>query len=202
MLEPSLSGVIGLLCCALGHDRAEGLGRFQSLRMHVREDRAGTLLTDFHTAGGGMFRGSEDYFAPTSSGGKGKNPVVTRREYLQDASFLAVLEGEEALLDDLAAALLDPVWPLSLGRRSCPPSTPVYAGRWEGEALDALREAPDGAPSGRRERVRRAVVQLPPGDLSGEPREDVPLAWTDRLDRRYGVRYVRATTVELAEAAA
>src|SRR5687768_1134758 len=80
-LEPTKSGVIGLLCCALGQRRSADPEALAALKMHIRADREGTLLKDFHTAGGGSFRGSHDYFAPTSSGGKGKNPVVTERHY-------------------------------------------------------------------------------------------------------------------------
>lgn len=202
MLEPSLSGVVGLLCCALGHDRSQGLSRFAGLGMHVREDRPGTLLTDFQTAGGGVFRGRTDYYAPTSSGAKGKNPVVTRRDYLQDASFLVALEGPEALLDELEVALLDPVWPLSLGRRSCPPSAPVFAGRENGALDEIFRRARDESFSLREPgRKRRTIRQLSPGDRSGEPRQDVPLAWNDRLDRQYGTRYVKVEEIEIEEVA-
>ena len=187
--EPTKSGVVGLLCCAMGRNRRTPPTDMAQLRMHVRVDREGTLLKDFHTAGGGRFRGSTDYFAPTSSGGKAHNPVVTERHYLQEASFLVALEGDEALLKELACGLADPVWPLALGRRSCPPAEPVLVGLRARPAADALREEPlpDGlsVPS-------RYVWELPPGDLQGEARRDVPIAWPDRLDRRYGLRYVRS----------
>src|SRR5262249_22816752 len=124
-LEPTKSGVVGLLCCALGRPRSESPADLAALRMHVRVDRQGTLLKDFHTAGSGVVRRSREYFAPTSSGAKGKNPNVTERHYLQDASFLVALEGDGSLLTTLAKHLEDPKWPLALGRRSCPPSEPL-----------------------------------------------------------------------------
>lgn len=184
--EPTKSGVIGLLCCALGRDRSEDPTDLAALRMHVRVDREGRLLCDFHTAGGGTFRGRSDYYAPNSAGGKGKNPIVTQRHYLQDASFLVALEGDEALLTRLYAALQDPVWPLSLGRRSCPPAASVWVkdGLVKGDAVTAFAKVPGP------ERVR-FVWELVPGDFQGEPRQDVPIAWPDRLERRYGTRYVR-----------
>jgi CRISPR-associated protein Cas5/CasD subtype I-E len=107
-LEPTKSGVVGLLCCALGRPRAVSPADLAALRMHVRVDRQGTLLKDFHTAGGGIFRGCREYFAPTSSGTKGKNPVVTERHYLQDASFAVALEGDDDFLSNLEKQLQ---WP-------------------------------------------------------------------------------------------
>src|SRR5690242_11783389 len=52
--EPTKSGVVGLLGCALGlprrHARLEELDR--GLRFAVRADRPGTLATDYHTVTG------------------------------------------------------------------------------------------------------------------------------------------------------
>jgi CRISPR system Cascade subunit CasD len=170
-------------------------------------------LNDFHTAGGGVFRGSREYFAPASSGAKGKNPVVTERHYLQDASFLVAVEGDEGLLAELAKALQDPCWPLALGRRSCPPSEPVFTGPpTDQDAKTALCEhplrlhkrhlasrwndregqfVPDLAPQ-----KLRVLLECRPGDNGGEMRRDVPVAWPDGLTREYTVRFVREETVE------
>ena len=48
------SGVIGLLCAALGRPRHEPLDDFRQLAMAVRVDREGELRRDFQTAGGGQ----------------------------------------------------------------------------------------------------------------------------------------------------
>ncbi len=212
-LEPSKSGVVGLLCCALGQDRAESPTRLAALRMHVRVDRQGTLLQDFHTAGGGVFRGSRNYFAPTSAGSKGKNPVVTQRHYLQDASFLVALEGDSDLLQTLARKLIDPEWPLALGRRSCPPSEPVLEAFCESDARTALLSHPLRLHPSRLplrwnpgiQRYEPEVSKLPirfvwecgPNDPGSELRRDVPLTWSDRLRREYGVRFVRSEIHQL-----
>ena len=50
-LEPSKSGVIGLICAALGRTRTESVDDLSQLRMGVRVDFQGTLSRDFHTAG-------------------------------------------------------------------------------------------------------------------------------------------------------
>lgn len=209
-LEPTKSGVIGLLCCALGRDRSESPADLAALPMHVRVDRPGRLLRDFHTAGGGVFRGSREYFAPTSSGKPRKDPVVTERYYLQDASFLVALEGAPEKLAELAKALQDPHWPLCLGRRSCPPAEPVFVGLAETDGKPALLDAPlrlhrrhlppaqrNGAgPSGGKPLSLRLVLECPKGDTSGEARRDVPVAWPDRLTREYTVRFVREETIQ------
>src|SRR5262245_32759321 len=52
--EPTKSGVIGLLGCALGLHRGDDRLRrlSEALRMGVRIDRQGTVLVDYHTTGG------------------------------------------------------------------------------------------------------------------------------------------------------
>lgn len=212
-LEPTKSGVVGLLCCAVGRPRCESPGDLAALPMHVRVDRQGTLLKDFHTSGGGVFRGSKAYFAPTSSGAPSRNPVVTERYYLQDASFLVALEGDDRLLGELGEALVNPVWPLALGRRSCPPSMPVFVrltgddakaalmreplklhrrhlpARW---AAEARRYVPDLSP----QRLR-LVLECNKGSTAGDMRRDVPVAWRDQLSREYTVRFVREESISV-----
>jgi CRISPR system Cascade subunit CasD len=110
------------------------------------------------------------------------------KHYLQDASFLVALEGDRPILERLNSALQDPVWPLSLGRRSCPPAVPVSVGIRDTDAIASLRAEPlngrsDAGPI-------RLVRELGPGDFRGEPRSDVPLAWPDRQTRIYASRTV------------
>ena len=117
--HPTRSGVLGMIACALGYPRRDPriLSLGESLRYGVRVDRAGTRLEDYHTV-----RGQH----PSAEGelrGPPENPytIVSRRAYLQDASFLAGLEGPERLLRSCETALRQPRWPYFLGRRSCPP---------------------------------------------------------------------------------
>jgi CRISPR system Cascade subunit CasD len=56
------------------------------------------------------------------------NVVVTHDWYLADASFLAVLLGPSALIDEIAEALAKPRRPMYLGRRAFLPSCPILAG--------------------------------------------------------------------------
>lgn len=206
-LEPTKSGVTGLLCCALGRPRTESPADLAALTMHVRVDRQGTILRDFHTAGGGVFRGSRQYYPPTSSGSSSKNPAITQRYYLQDAAFLVALEGDPSLLRTLADALADPVWPLTLGRRSCPPATPVLVGPRDADAEAALENEPLTLPPRLAPRVWddasggyvsdtmavqiRLVLECEPHNARSVMRRDVPLQWPNQLVRDYGVRFVR-----------
>lgn len=187
-LEPTKSGVIGLLCCALGRDRATAPDDLASLKMHVRVDRPGTLLSDFQTAGGGIFRGSKKYFAPTSDGKRKTAPVVMAKQYLSDASFTVALEGEEALLQELATALQDPVWPLSLGRKSCPPSMPVFLSMVKQPSLAVLPTAPS---TDRKADKPKFIWETDKPSDETEMRNDVPISWSNHLNRNYTIRFIK-----------
>ncbi len=181
--EPSKSGVLGMVGAALGMERADSamLATLCSLRMAVRVDRAGLLLRDYHTAGGGHFRGRE-YLVFGAH-----DCIPSNRYYLQDASFVVALSGEDELVDRVARAVQSAHWPLFLGRRACPPAVPVFLGVASDNAVAAVRTAPLA------ERIDqdslRIVVEVPPEE-GGEPRYDVPLSFAEGA-RRYGLRYVR-----------
>lgn len=115
-LEPTRSGLIGLVCSALGWPRETDLTLFSNLRMGVRIDQPGRVMSDYHTASNVLRAG----------GGIAKT-VQSRRHYLSDARFLAGLEGSDLpFLKQIENALHDPVWTLSLGRKSFPLSEPPY----------------------------------------------------------------------------
>jgi CRISPR system Cascade subunit CasD len=182
--EPSKSGVLGLAGAALGMEREDDtqLQALASLSFAVRVDRPGTLLHDYQTAGGGKFRGSEKYFVHGVSA-----CVPSHRYLLQDASFVAALHGDDALLRRCESAFANPKWPLFLGRRACPPSAPVLIG----VSTDPLREAIKGAPfeteRHTNERVR-IVADAVSGEV-GDPRNDVPVSFS-KGERRYRHRNV------------
>ena len=144
-LEPSKSGVIGLLCAALGRGRSERLDDLATLRMGVRVDSPGVMKLDYHTAGGGRLPGGHPYGVRRASGGSG-DTVLSNRYYLADADFLVGIESEDInLLRRLDDALRNPVWQLCLGRKAFVPGVPVYLpkGFREGERLeDALTKHP------------------------------------------------------------
>ncbi len=186
--EPTKSGVLGLVGAALGMARDDDttLAELRGLAMAVRVDRAGSLLRDFHTAGGGRFRG-EKYTAHDTS-----SCVPTERYYLQEASFVAALQGDASLVARIAAALKSPRWPLFLGRRSCPPSVRVLLGTVDEGATEAVRNAPLAE---RVEADRLRIISETEGGV-GDARYDVPLSFAE-IERRYGVRYVRTEWMQV-----
>lgn len=119
--EPTKSGVVGLLAAALGRGRADPVEDLGGLAFGVRVDRPGTVMADFQTA--------------RSLDGRRSMPL-SMRYYLSDAVFLAAVEGDETFLTELDVALRDPVYPLYLGRRSCPPAEPIR------RQTDSLRSGP------------------------------------------------------------
>lgn len=118
-LEPSKSGVIGLISAALGiarEDWKENLEPLTKLRMGVRIDKSGILKYDYHTA--------QEIISADES--KIHSTAVTKRYYLSDATFLVGLEGEYELLTKIHSSFLNPVWALYLGRKAFVPSPGIY----------------------------------------------------------------------------
>ena len=73
-----------------------------------------------------------------------KDCHITRRQYLLDAAFRVFLSGSRALLEKTGAALQDPVWGLWLGRKSCIPTAPVFAGIFADEQAAIAACVPEG----------------------------------------------------------
>jgi len=160
---PTRSGVAGLLCAALGVSReaaAENwLPAINTLKMGVRIDLPGFRCWDYHTVGAGQRMVIADSDAPQDLTRVGSNypdpgkplkfktkpeTMLSRREYLADASFIVALQGNPELIAQLAAALSKPIWTIYLGRKSCPPSRPVDehgTGDFE-DLLSALASVP------------------------------------------------------------
>ena len=210
-LEPSKSGVIGLLCAALGRPRETDVTDLATLRMGVRVDREGTHERDYHTVGG-THRKGEKYGVVTAEGSPG-GTVVSQRYFLADADFLVGLEGNEALLRELDAALATPVWQIFLGRKSFVPGVPVrlpdepprgpgLRGEPLEETLRAYPWFPDPARARRGPAARpeqppprfRLVIETDRG-FGTEVRMDQPVGPAFR-DRSFAVRHVHTTFLD------
>lgn len=176
--EPTKSGVIGMIAAAMGIQRNDDpakLGPLKTLQFGVRVEQEGKLLKDFHMVH------------------EQKNSHVTERYYLSDAVFLAALGSEDtALLDTIAEAMQHPVYPLFLGRRSCPPTLPVVLGVREGELTDVLRNEP---PLTDAEISMRIVYDT---DADGMTVRDDPVSFS-QLHRQYGFRMKKEETLFGAE---
>lgn len=148
--RPTKSGVIGLLAAAQGRRRGADIADLIGLEFGVRVDQPGEILRDFHTVA--TLSGDNLLSAKVNKKGlqtKSSTPnQVTTRYYRQDAVYVACVSGETELLEALAHAVLNPRFPLSLGRRSCPPSRPLLictdtgSRLHEGGVADVLRSLP------------------------------------------------------------
>ncbi len=168
--EPTKSGVLGLLAAAEGRRRTDPIDDLAGLRFGVRVDQPGRLTRDFQTA----IRWSD-----------GKSMPLSYRYYLADAVFVAAVEGDPTLLGALDEALRHPVYPLYLGRRSCPTEGRVSLGVADGDVGAVLRAVPwQAAPWYRRQTGRRVslemLVDATSGDSNGdvETIRDVPLSYS------------------------
>ena len=132
-MHPTKSGVIGLICAAMGlakgsREEDELLPTLAELKMTTiaiprTVERASSRLPvrrleDFHTV----------LDTRRASGAMNKDAVITHRQYLLDARFGVILEGNRTLLENVAAALQDPRWGVWLGRKSCIPAEPIHRG--------------------------------------------------------------------------
>jgi len=191
-LEPSKSGLVGLLCAALGRPRYAPLDDLAGLNMGVRIDRPGTIQKDFQVVQNVL-----------EADGKGKKNIIGNRYFLANAAFLAGIEGDPDLLQQIQNALQKPVWPLYLGRKAFIPAAPLFLkdGLRKGQNLiEALRDfgwlvhwPADKAP--------QQVLLVLDDPRGSQLRNDVPLSFAERTftSRRVSTRLVDAPDSELQE---
>ncbi len=177
--EPTKSGVVGLLAAALGWKRNndEGLVHLNELKFGIRVDQQGQNIVDFHTV-------------------KGEKSYITYRHYLSDAIFLAGFESEDKnFLYELEYALKNPVFPLFLGRRSCPPTLPIVIGVRDCGLEQALLEEPVLAQ--RSDITDSLRIQLETNDSEVTAIcPDVAISFNPKK-RRYGYRKVKEFYINL-----
>jgi CRISPR system Cascade subunit CasD len=182
--EPSKSGVVGLLCAALGRPRDEPVHDLAALKMGVRVDQEGSVAYDYQTAMGIL-----------KAGGSGtKDTEPSRRYYLADARFLVGLAGDDLdLLTDLHDALRDPHWPLYLGRKAFVPGEPTWLEdglQPDGDLVEALKAFPWLGPDHQQPNPElRLVLEDPDGP---GVRHDQPVSFAER---RFAPRHVRTTFI-------
>ena len=125
-----------MVCAALGIDRADekSISRVSKNKMTVvcfGDDNLEKRLIDYQTVSG----------VPRVDGSK-SGPVQLYKEYLIDTSFGIIIEGSEDGLKDYYSALINPKWPMSLGRKCCIPSSIIPQGIFKDikEAEDKLEK--------------------------------------------------------------
>lgn len=153
-VHPSRSAVLGLLAAALGLERGDPRQRelFENFGVATLVEAGGIPIRDFHTSQ-----------VPSSSALKGLNPS-TRRDELLSGGLSTILSSREYLcdsvcrvaiwsrgetqwsLDELAQALVTPMFPLYLGRKSCPPALPLQPQLLESESMvRCFEDSEDGS---------------------------------------------------------
>jgi len=190
-LEPSKSGVIGLVCAALGRPRSDSIGDLAALHMGVRVDHEGSMTSDYHT--------TLNVIKASGTKPKPGEAVVSTRYYLADADFLVGLEGDDLrLLEAIDAALGEPHWPPFLGRKAFPPGEPVHLvdGLRQNQEL---RQALETYPRCRRsDDSKIASLRLILEDPYGEAvRIDQPIS--PFAERRFAPRHVKTKFIPLSE---
>ena len=200
--EPSKSGVIGLLCAALGISRDEAnrenpvFANLINLKMGVVVLREGILQSDYHTAQNII-----------KADGGIKETELSTRFYLADADFVVGLAGgEKDPLETIQAALKNPKWQLFLGRKAFVPDMPVYFREGiltsekpledflrSGEFVEILQKYRDefGERSGKSVTRQRLIIE---DEQGSETRQDVPLSFAAR---RFTNRRVKTEFIEL-----
>jgi CRISPR system Cascade subunit CasD len=183
--EPTKSGVIGMLAAALGRRRDESIDDLAALCFGVRIDQPGQMVKDFHTARKLLPRKKGSFIDEYES-------YVTLRYYLADAVFLVGLEGETKGIKELEDAVNSPVFPLYLGRRSCPPCGRVSLGVREKPLMLALREEPWLAGEWYRKKSGGPISLTLVTDADkpgGIRRRDLPVSFSP-THRRYAFRNI------------
>ena len=184
---PTKSGVLGLLCCALGAggEQKELLKERGSLRQTVlsyrRSKEREALLRDFQMVGSGYDDQNpwETLLIPKKSDGKpavGGGSKITYRYYLQDAAFAAILEVPPSKSALFADALVSPCWDIYFGRKCCAPTDWIYRGSFAAES-SAIEKSKEIA----KEKMLLEDFRVLDGEHRGETiiLNDVPIQFGD-----------------------
>lgn len=205
---PTRSGVLGLICCAMGAggEQREWLELMARQTQTVlafglsKEGKEGArkalprqpLLRDFHMVGSGYDDQDiwQSLLIPKTSEGKkavGGGTKMTYRYYLQDMAFAVLLTVPEVEAQVITTALQAPAWDLYLGRKSCVPTDFIYRGLFADE-----QQARQAALELATTKERLELFQVLEGEHDGEvlTLNDVPLQFGEHKkyrDRRVTV---------------
>lgn len=209
---PTKSGVLGMLCCALGAggEQRELLAEMAFLKQtvfayrktvslpdgHRRAVDQNPRLRDFQMVGSGYDESDpwQDLMIPRKSNGEravGGGTKITYRFYLQDAIFAVVMEIPFHKAEMVAEALQNPRWDIYLGRKCCAPVDIVFRGLYDVED-DAFQNARSIAEDKHLSEVFRVVD----GKREGETivLNDVPVQFGEA--KRYRERIVTVILTE------
>lgn len=130
---PGRSAIIGLLAAAMGVRRDEE-ERQRSLVLSygvaICVESAGELLRDYHTTQVPPERRGVNHLSRRDEvNAESLNTILSQRDYRSDALYTVALwrkdDSAGETLKHLAESLARPVFPLYLGRKSCPVALPL-----------------------------------------------------------------------------
>lgn len=128
-LIPTYSGISGMMAAALGRRRGADMSDLLRLDIVLRVDQPGRARTEFRLT---QRRNSTGRAVP--------QPMA--ETVLDDAIFLAGVDGDAGLLERISDALDRPQYPLSLGQRAYPITLPLRLTPSPAPAEDAVRFHP------------------------------------------------------------
>jgi CRISPR system Cascade subunit CasD len=195
-LHPTKSGVVGLICAAMGLAKAspeeqQALPKLAKLTMiSIAMPRYDVRrMEDFHTV----------LNTRRASGKMNDDAVLTRRQYLLEARFGVILAGDRFVLERAAAALLDPIWGVWFGRKSCIPAEPIFRGLFKSHA-EAERALIGDAPIDQFTRLEEVATF----DAGTDSYNDQPVSFgtsdSSAEGRDYAVRRVNLVVRKIPDA--
>jgi len=202
-LHPTKSGVLGLICAAMG--LAKGSNEERAMLPELAKLRMSSIAIPREVPGADTslpILRLEDYHTVLgtrrASGKMNEDAVVTRRQYLLDARFGVILAGERLILDRITAALQNPTWGVWLGRKSCIPAQPILRGLFDTQA-DAERSLIGDTPIDQFTRLEEAAnFEVGTDSYNDQPRS-FGASDSSAQGRHYAARRVHLIAGKIAD---
>lgn len=188
---PGESALIGLLGAALGFKREDETAFAalrESYRFAVGVQKPGQLLRDYHTAqmpGRSTLKKRPHHSRrdELNMPREELNTILSTRDYRQNGAWLIAIQARPDAphsLETLADALRRPRFVLYLGRKSCPPSAPLWPQIMESDSvLQAFEAYLRKIRASLREVQTKHGWKYPPFP---EPENIVRLSWGDGIE--------------------
>lgn len=196
---PTKSALIGLLGAACGIDRKDDgwVHRAAELELSLYVFQRGERLRDYHTVGARYDKKDpwKSRMIPLTAENKSRGTDVTHRYYLQDSIYGAIFAGkDDELIEQMAQGLKNPIWGIWLGRKSCIPTEPVYAGVFDQleSGVNALKKRFQNSCQRRKNSDQTefsisSTVTETGADDGDELVSDVPISFAERT---FGTRFI------------